>query len=58
MNRWARYFAVTLALTAVGLSQTLRELRQRHAESALELLTEPQRRMLTGLAASVRHGGA
>jgi hypothetical protein len=40
------------------LSETLRERRQQHAGTVLELLTESQRRILSGLAASVRHGGA
>ncbi len=40
------------------LGKTLRERRQQHAETVLELLTESQRRMLSGLEVSVRHGGA
>jgi hypothetical protein len=39
------------------LSGTLRERRQQHADSALHILTEQQRRMLSSLDASARHGG-
>lgn len=40
------------------LSEVLRERRQRHAEVALDVLTDSQRQMLSTSAASARHGGA
>lgn len=41
-----------------GLSEALRKRRQRHADAALEILTDSQRQMLSKSAASARHGGA
>ena len=38
------------------MSETLRERRQMHADAVLDVLTESQRQMLTGMAASTRGG--